>query len=302
MRRRGKGKGEASMRARDTASPAQGEVRPLAGRRILITGISDGVSLATEIARAVLRAGGLPVCAGLGPTPHQHRLSERARAHLETAYESFRKTVASELDEATPALACDLSLDASLRDLAAVLAERDLPLDGILHAVAFDRTLRRGRRPSILETSRDEFMECMNVSAWSLVALVRELVAADMLRDGAGIVALSYLGAERVVEHPYKSIGVAKAALERIVRELAAELGPDRGIRVNAVRFSPYSASRAGGAIPGLEAAERRAGERSPLGLPTPTALAAEVLHLLRPGGGVTGEVRHVDGGQHLLA
>lgn len=39
---------------------------------------------------------------------------------------------------------------------------------------------------------------------------------------------------------------VAKAALERIAAELAPELGPARGVRVDVVRFSPYSASRAG--------------------------------------------------------
>lgn len=290
------------MQHRDVAAGASAGGLALSGKRILVTGITDGASLATEAARGILAAGGQVACAGLGPTPHQQGLSQRARAHLEAAHESFRKTVASELGEDTPAFACDLSLDPSLADLAGELAARDLPLDGVVHAVAFDRTLRPGRRPSLLETTRDEFLECMNVSAWSLVGLVRELLAAGALRDGAGIVALSYLGAARVVEHPYKNVGVAKAALERIVGELAAELGPERGIRVNAVRFSPYSASRAGGAIPGLEEAERRAGERSPLGLPAPAALAAEVVHLLRPLGGVTGEVRHVDGGQHLLA
>jgi len=196
-----------------TAGPA------LSGRRILITGITDDASLATEIARAVIGAGGQPVCAGLGPTSHHGALSERARSHLEMAHESFRKTVAAELGEDTPAFACDLSLDASLAELATALAEGDLALDGVLHAVAFDRTLRPGRRASLLDTTRDEFLECMNVSAWSLVGLLRELLAAGVLREGAGIVALSYLGAARVVDHPYKNVGVAKAALERIVGE-----------------------------------------------------------------------------------
>ena len=84
--------------------------------------------------------------------------------------------------------------------------------------------------------------------------------------------------------------------------ELAFELGFERGVRVNAVRFSPYSASRAGGAIPGRAEAEEAAARRSPLGNAAPLALGHEVVHLLRPDGMVTGEVRHVDGGQHLLA
>ena len=63
-----------------------------------------------------------------------------------------------------------------------------------------------------------------------------------------------------------------------------------------------HAASRAGGAIPGLAEAERRAAASSPLGTPRPETLGDEVVHLLRPGSAVTGEIRHVDGGQNLLA
>jgi len=122
-----------------------------------------------------------------------------------------------------------------------------------------------------------------------------------VLADGAAIVALSYLGAERVMAHPYRNIGIAKAALERIVRELAAELGASHRIRVNAERFSPWSKSRAGGAIPGLADAVATSAARAPLGNADPESLGHEVAHLLRAGLGVTGEVRHVDGGHHVL-
>jgi enoyl-[acyl-carrier protein] reductase I len=141
----------------------------------------------------------------------------------------------------------------------------------------------------------------MNVSAYSLLALVRALLTEDVLGRGASVVALSYLGAERVMFHPYRNVGVAKAALERMSRELAVEIGRSHGIRVNVVRFSPWSQSRAGGAIPGLEAAAAQCQAAAPLGNATPDALASEVLHLLQPGLGITGEIRHVDGGYHVL-
>ncbi len=278
------------------------DARSLAGRRVLITGITDAASLAAWAARGARQAGAELVCTGLGLTPHHQGLSDRAEAHMSSAFESFQQTVAEELGAETPTFACDLSLDGSVRDLAASLAEREMVLDGVLHAVAFDRTLRPGGKTSLLETSREDFLGCMDVSAYSLVALLRELIAAGVLADGAGVVALSYLGASRVVSHPYKNVGVAKAALERIAGELAAELGPAKGVRVNVVRFSPYSASRAGGAIPGLVEAEKRAADASPLGVAHPQALADEVVHLLRPGSAITGEIRHVDGGQNLLA
>jgi len=172
----------------------------------------------------------------------------------------------------------------------------------VVHAVARDRTLGpRGATP-LLEVSREDFLDCLDVSAYSLIRLRRELVAADVLARGAGVAALSYLGAERIVPHPYRNVAVAKAALERTVVELAHELGRSHGVRVNAVRFSPFAASRAGGAIPGLAAAETAADVSAPLGNARPEDLAREVAHLLEPGHAITGEVRHVDGGLHRLA
>ena len=50
---------------------------------------------------------------------------------------------------------------------------------------------------------------------------------------GSSIVAISSLGAQRVLEN-YVLVGTSKAALESLVRYLAVELAP-RGIRVNAV-------------------------------------------------------------------
>lgn len=241
---------------------AGGGTGVLSGRRILVTGIASPASLALPIAEALRESGGELVCAGLGPTAHHHDLSAAARRYLAGAQQSF---------------------------------------ESVVHAVAMDRTIRGGAASPLLQVTRDEFLDCMSASAYSLLALVRVLVRADVLRTGASIVALSYLGAERVMSHPYRNIGVAKAALERLVRELAAELGPAFGMRVNAVRFSPWSKSRAGGAIPGLEEAMALAARRAPLGNADTTSLAHEVIHLLRPELAVTGEVRHVDGGYHVV-
>ncbi len=274
---------------------------PLAGRNVLVTGIADRASLSLEIGREILRQGGSPVCAGLGPTAWHATLSERAQTRFRETYESFCKTVESELGSGVPRFAFDISQDESIAELVDALRGQALAIDGVVHATAFDRTLR-GDALSLLETPREAFFECMNVSAYSLVALLRELVRGEQLARGASVVALSYIGAERIVSHPYRNVAVAKAALERITTELAGELGRSHGARVNAVRFSPYTASRAGGAIPGLQEALEQAESRAPLGNARPDALALEVAHLLRPGIAVTGEIRHVDGGYHVLA
>ncbi|MCG8588122.1 MAG: SDR family oxidoreductase [Proteobacteria bacterium] len=275
---------------------------PLAGRTFLVTGITDAASLATAVAAELVRRGAHVVCSALGPTPHHEGLSARARDHLAATLESCRKTVEREVGGGAETIACDLTIDASIRDLGEALGRRGVALDGVVHAVARDRTLARGGAPGLLDVSREDFLDCLDVSAYSLIALLRELLEAGALARGASAISLSYLAAERVVTHPYAAMSVAKAALERITLELAAELGRRHGVRVNAVRFSPYTASRAGGSIRGLAQAEAHGAAIAPLGNALFEDLAREVAHLLTPGLAVTGEIRNVDGGLHLLA
>src|SRR5262249_58655520 len=68
-------------------------------------------------------------------------------------------------------------------------------------------------------------------------------------RGGGAIVTLSYLAAQRAVPG-YNVMGVAKSALESMVRYLAWDLG-EAGIRVNAVSAGPVRTLAARG-IPGF--------------------------------------------------
>jgi enoyl-[acyl-carrier protein] reductase III len=85
-------------------------------------------------------------------------------------------------------------------------------------------------RPA-LEADDKHWDWTMNANARSLLALAR--ATAPSMSEGSAIVAISSLGAQRVLEN-YVLIGTSKAALESIVRYLGVELAP-RGIRVNAV-------------------------------------------------------------------
>jgi enoyl-[acyl-carrier protein] reductase I len=163
-----------------------------------------------------------------------------------------------------------------------------------------DKTIRAGAVKPLIEVTREEFMGAMDVSAYSLIAVTRSLLAQNVLQKNASIVSLSYLGAEKIVRHPYKNVGVAKAALERITRELAFELGKSHNIKVNSIRFSPFTGSKAGGAIQGLQEALEFAEQNSPMGNALPEDLGYEVAYLLRPYGRITGEIRHVDGGYNI--
>ena len=271
----------------------------LQDKRFLITGISDAGSLALHAAKAIVEQGGQVVCAGLGVTPHHTDLSDKARAYLSANESAFRETVKAELGEDTPIIILDATQEDSMADLATGLAESGLHLDGFLHSIAMDRTIRNKQVKPLLEVTQAEFCDTLGVSAFSLVRITHHLLKTGALRDGSSICSLSYIAAEKVTFHPYRNMSVAKAALERITIELADELGRSRGIRVNALRFSPYLGSKAGTAT--LEPSDvEKAESMSPLGNAGPRDLALEIVHLMQPGLRITGEIRHIDGGYHI--
>jgi enoyl-[acyl-carrier protein] reductase III len=88
-------------------------------------------------------------------------------------------------------------------------------------------------RPA-LETEDKHWDWTLNANARSLLALAR--TTAPAMEPGSAIVAISSLGAQRVLDN-YVLIGTSKAALESVVRYLGVELAP-RGVRVNAVSAS----------------------------------------------------------------
>jgi enoyl-[acyl-carrier protein] reductase I len=271
----------------------------LQDKRFLITGISDAGSLALHAAKAIVEQGGQVVCAGLGVTPHHTDLSDKAQAYLSANETAFRETVKAELGEDTPIIILDVTQEESMADLGAGLTENGLHLDGFLHSIAMDRTIRNKQVKPLLEVTQAEFSDTLGVSAFSLVRITHHLLKTGALRDGSSICSLSYIAAEKVTFHPYRNMSVAKAALERITIELADELGRSRGIRVNALRFSPYLGSKAGTAT--LEPSDvEKAESMSPLGNAGPRDLALEIVHLMQPGLRITGEIRHIDGGYHI--
>ena len=176
------------------------------------------------------------------------------------------------------------------------LRERWDSLDFVVHAIGFsDKNELRGK---YLDTSLDNFLMTMNISAYSLVAVARR--AAAMMSAGGSILTLSYYGAEKVVPH-YNVMGVAKAALEASVKYLANDLGPD-GIRVNALSAGPIKTLAASG-IGDFRYILKWNELNSPLRRNvTIEDVGGAGLYLLSDlASGVTGEVHHVDAGYHLV-
>ena len=153
-------------------------------------------------------------------------------------------------------------------------------------------------RPAI-ETEDKHFDWTMSANARALIALARAAVPA--MPAGSSIVALSSLGAQRVLEN-YVLVGASKAALESIVRHLAVELAP-RGIRVNAVSAGVVETD-ALDAFPNREEMLSWSLQRTPAGrLVEPGDIAGAVCFLCSADADmIRGQTIVVDGGYSLLA
>jgi enoyl-[acyl-carrier protein] reductase I len=190
-------------------------VKLLDGKCVLITGVANRWSIATGIARKM----------------HEHGAKIAFTYQGERVKDEVEK-LAAELGGG-PVIECDVSSDESLTLMRAEIAAKFGKLDGLVHSIAFaDKEDLRG---TVYDTSRKGFALSLDVSAYSLIALVSAL--RDDLNDSASILALTYLGATQIVPN-YNLMGIAKAALESSVRYLAYDLGP-RGIRVNAISAGP---------------------------------------------------------------
>ena len=151
-------------------------------------------------------------------------------------------------------------------------------------------------RPA-LETTDHHWDWTLNANARALLALTR--ATAPSMAAGSSIVAISSLGAERVLEN-YVLIGTSKAALEAVVRYLGVELAP--AIRVNAVSGGVVDT----GALEHFPNKEEmlRSVERTPAGrLVTAEDIAGAVSFLCSDDAAmVCGQTIIVDGGFSLPA
>ena len=150
-----------------------------------------------------------------------------------------------------------------------------------------------------LETEDKHWDWTLNANARALLSLAR--ACAPDMDSGSSIVAISSLGAQRVLEN-YVLVGTSKAALESVVRYLAVELSP-RGIRVNAVSAGVVE-TEALDHFPNREEMLRSGRTRTPAGrLVEPDDIAGAVAFLCSPDAQmVRGHTLMVDGGYSLLA
>ncbi|HEX2033590.1 MAG TPA: SDR family oxidoreductase [Chloroflexota bacterium] len=254
----------------------------LEGKFGLIATLSERHGYPWGIARACLREGARLAFA------HQARFA----SHVQDLTAEIPGAVRFQLDLGAP------DTDEQLGRGMTTLEQEFGGLDFVVHTPAFAPPAAMMGR--ITDTTRQDFLTALDVSAYSLLALTRAAEPLFKRRGGGSVVGCTYYGGEKVVLG-YKVMGVAKAALDSISRYLAAELGPDN-IRVNLLSLGPQRTVAARG-IPGFMDMLRLAGQMSPLqrNIDTEDAGNAAVFLCSEWGRNVTGEILHVDCGYNIL-
>ncbi|MDR2464529.1 MAG: SDR family oxidoreductase [Holosporales bacterium] len=181
-------------------------------KRGIVMGVANEASIAWAIAKMLHSEG-----------------AQMAFTYPNDAIRKRIESLASTINSDSPIIKCDVAQDGDIANAFAEVHKQFCAIDFVLHAIAFsDRSQLTGR---YINTTRENFLNTMNISCFSLTDICKE--ACTIMPCGGSILTLTYLGSNRVIPH-YNVMGVAKAALESSVRYLAADLGP-QNIRVNAI-------------------------------------------------------------------
>ncbi len=250
------------------------------GKTGLITGVANDRSLAWHIAERLHQEGAQLAFTYLPPPKMERRVRLLA------------EPIGSKC-----IVPCDVTSDEQIEQAFNVAAETLGGLDFFLHATVF--ASRDALSNEYYKTTRADFAQAMDISVYSLVGMCR--AAAPVLKPNGACLTLSYFGAEKVIPG-YNVMGVCKAALEASVRYLAAELGREKGVRVNAVSAGPVQTLSAAG-VSGFSKMLEHYPTKAPL---QRNIKGGEVggagLYLLSDlASGVTGEVHYVDAGYNVV-
>ncbi|MEX0608712.1 MAG: enoyl-ACP reductase [Balneolaceae bacterium] len=218
----------------------------LKGKKGIIFGALDERSIAWRIALACKREG--------------------ADFVLSNAPIALRLGALDALGEETgaPIFPCDVSNDDEVKELMEKTKKELGSVDFILHAIGMSPNIRK--KKEYTDLNYKWMQQSLDISAISLHRILHYAEEMDVLNDGGSVVALSYIGAQRIFSK-YSDMNDAKALLESIARNYGSRLAP-RGIRVNTVSQAPTKTS-AGTGIKGFDGMYTFADMIAPMGNPT---------------------------------
>lgn len=219
----------------------------LKGKKGIIFGALDERSIAWRVALACHREGAEFV---LSNAPIALRLGQLDALSQETG---------------APIIPCDVASDDEVDALITQVKEKFGKVDFILHAIGMSPNIRKKKEYEDIDYKF--LQQTLDISAISLHRVLHYAhYVHDMVADGGSVIALSYIGAQRIFSK-YSDMNDAKALLESIARNYGSRLG-SKGIRVNTISQGPTKTS-AGSGIKGFDGMYDFAEKLSPLGNPT---------------------------------
>lgn len=218
--------------------------------------------------------------------------------HQERFRDKVESLVTAEKDDRILGhLSCDVETDLprmfteQIPELLATKSTYPDSIDVIVHCIAHGDL-----KVSLREVNWDIYSQAQRISAFSFLEAAQCAHRAQILtKEGASLIALSYLGAVRAL-YPYHVMGPAKAALESLVRGMALEFGRD-SIRVNAVSAGPIATLSARGGIADFSTLQQYTSQTSPLGRPVTPQEVAQTILWVANSPAITGQTIYVDGG-----
>lgn len=250
----------------------------LKGKRALVVGIANDSSIAYGCAKMLKIAG-----ADLAIT----YLNDKAKPFVDKIVDELQPSIY---------MPCNVADKIQISNLFEEIKSKWQEIDIFIHSVAF--APKDDLHGPVTECSKEGFLLAMEVSCYSFIEMSN--LARPLMKNGGTLFAMSFHGAQQVIEH-YNVMGPVKAALESTVRYMAYELGP-QNIRVIAISPGPVK-TRAASGLEDFDRLLQRAQQESPLkSLVDIEDVGAMVTYLSSNyAKHITGDTIYIDAGFHLI-
>lgn len=195
----------------------------------------------------------------------EHCHAEGARLVLTNAPVAMRFGKIQELSEKLQAPV--ISADATVMEDLEILLKKSVEhfggnVDFILHSIGMSLNVRK--KKAYTDVNHEWMLKTFDISAVSFHKLMQAAYQMDVLSEGASILALTYIAAQRVFPD-YSEMAESKALLESFARSFGYHLGIRKKVRVNTISQSP-TWTTAGSGVKGFEDFFNYAQNMSPLG------------------------------------
>lgn len=196
----------------------------LAGKRIVVFGVANRKSVAHHIGCQLEEVGAEVIYVVRSPLRREALAKRKPEAEIHV---------------------CDVAVDEQIEQLRETLAHRHRSIYGLVHSIAF---ADYGDRPRPFhETPKEAFLQSVDVSCFSLIALANAL--RDQLEPDGSVVTIS-ISTTRMASENYGWMAPVKAALDSSLAFLAKSFSRFSQVRFNAVAPGLLKTSASAG-IPG---------------------------------------------------